>query len=128
MVGYLISLLAVALLALAPIVQATHYSSCPNNQHCPCVNHESDRDHSSVANPIKHLGADDLTLRSSDRYTSDNCPVCQALQTLGKQFTLQGQPVYPLPTVALVASSSLYHDPLFSFFKSSIRSRAPPLF
>ena len=127
-VGYLISLLAVVLLALTPMLKAIHFSSCPHNHNYLCVNHDSDKDHGSVANPLKHLGTADVTLRSSDRYTSDNCPVCQALQTLGKHFTLPGQPVYPLPTAALVSSFPRYHAPLFLFFKSSLRSRAPPLF
>ena len=126
-VGYTISLLAVVLLALAPMLKAIHSPSCPHNYHCPCGSHY-DRDHGSVANPTKYLGTAAVTLRSSHRQSSDYCPICQALQTLGKYFTLPGQPVYPLSTTAFVASSPWHYDSLFSLFKSSVRSRAPPLF
>ena len=124
--GYTISLLAVVLLALAPILKTIHFSSCPHIHHGLCVNH-SNRDHGSVSSPISHFGSAAVTLSSHHRQASDYCPICQALQTLGKHFTLPGQPTYPLPTAALITSSPRHYDSLFSFFKSSIRSRAPPL-
>ena len=129
-VGYVISFLAVVLLAATPMLQAIHFSSCQFHHHCLCSNHDSDGDHSSVANPkpIKHVSSAAVNLSSSHRQSSDYCPICQALQTLGKHFTLPGQPAYPLPTLALVTPSLWHYDSLFSFFKSSIRSRAPPLF
>ena len=126
-VGYAISLLAMVLLAMAPLLQALHAPSCPHHQGSG-VRHEYHSDHGPLANPIKHPGSAEANVRSSHGHAPDPCPICQALQTLGKHFTRSGQPAFLVPIAALVTSSLRHHDDLSSFFTSSTRSRAPPLF
>jgi len=126
-VGYAISLLAMVLLAMAPLLQAMHTPSCPHHQ-AHGISHEYHSNHGPLANPIKHPGSAEINVRNSHGHAPDPCPVCQALQTLGKHFTRSGQPASLVPIAALVTSSLRHHDGLFSLFTSSTRSRAPPLF
>ena len=125
--GSAFSLVAVVLLAIAPVFQVMHFSSCPHHHHSLGVCHDSACDHSHIAHPIKPFGSADTNLWGSHGHAPDHCPICQALQTLGKHFSLPGQAAYPLQVAVFVIASPWQHNTLLSSFKSSIQPRAPPL-